>query len=91
MLDIEIKGKKNRSVRAIILDKPSKSSVWGVVECVDCAWRSFIVSEGAEAQTEEIERFALHHSCGYVPKSHIIKVKSMEELKQALSESGLRE
>lgn len=75
---------KNRLARAIILEEPSNGKVSGVVECADCAWRSYITSENPEEQAAEIEKFILGHRCGYVPKSHRIIVGSIDELKVAL-------
>ena len=79
---------KNRTARAIILEEPSDGKVSGVVECADCAWRSYITSENPEEQAAEIEEFILKHRCGYVPKSHRITVHSIDELKVALEKSG---
>lgn len=78
----------NRVARAIILDKPSNGKVSGVVECADCGWRSYIISENPEEQTSETEEFILKHRCGYVPKSHRITVGSIDELRAALEKNG---
>jgi len=90
MLMVEFK-EKDRMVRAIILDKPSAGSVSGVVECCTCSWRSYIVSEDAIEQANEIERFALEHKCGFAPKSHTITVHSIDELKDLMDSKTKKE